>query len=537
MAKRKGYTVDEPLAHSDHRRPRTRRDLICQGFLTGAGTLAGFSALNLISRRANAALSNDLAARLDECGIREGSGKVPFICFDLAGGANFAGSNVLVGGAGGQEDYLSTAGYSKQGLPGDMLPGQNDPNGVSYTDSSLGLRFHSDSQLLAGIRARCAGPEVHANTNGAVFAARSENDTGNNPHNPMYAIALAGPVIEGVAQGPYGGITTLIGSRASESGGNSMAPLSMMNSEIRPTKVDRPSDVTGLVQVPSFDGLNNERVVRVMEAVSRLSNAKMGRVNPGYNDLVKDRALQRKIECAYVESAHLADKYGADGSIDPSTDPLIIDQSPDAATGIFAAGEFDGGGSNGEYRKTASIMKMVIDGYAAAGTVTMGGYDYHTGDRVTGEARDFRAGECIGACLEYAARKGQPLMIYVFSDGSVFSNGSMDGQMDIPKGVWTGDSQQTASSFFLVYNPNGRPELTSPARQQIGHMRPSGDVETSSSPCANNVNLLVQTVMLNYMALNGEQQHFAEALASYGIASGLGSGASLDQLIAFNAII
>ena len=128
-------------------------------------------------------------------------------------------------------------------------------------------------------------------------------------------------------------------------------------------------------------------------------------------------------------------------------------------------------------------------------------------------------------------------MIYVFSDGSVFSNGTMDGQMEVPKGVWTGDSQQTASSFFLVYNPSGRPELTSPARQQIGHMRPSGDVETSSSPCANNVNQLVQTVMLNYMALNGEQQHFAEALGSYGIANGLGSGASLDQLIAFNSIV
>ena len=48
----------------------------------------------------------------------------------------------------------------------------------------------------------------------------------------------------------------------------------------------------------------------------------------------------------------------------------------------------------------------------------MGGFDYHTGDRSTGEGRDFRAGVCIGACLEFAARRGVPLMIYVFSDGS-----------------------------------------------------------------------------------------------------------------------
>ena len=40
-----------------------------------------------------------------------------------------------------------------------------------------------------------------------------------------------------------------------------------------------------------------------------------------------------------------------------------------------------------------------------------------------GEARDLRAGQCMGAWLEYAARANRPLMIYVFSDGSLSSNG------------------------------------------------------------------------------------------------------------------
>ncbi len=53
-------------------------------------------------------------------------------------------------------------------------------------------------------------------------------------------------------------------------------------------------------------------------------------------------------------------------------------------------------------------MKLVIDGNAGAGTISMGGFDYHTGDRATGEARDLRAGRCIGACLEYAALDDQP---------------------------------------------------------------------------------------------------------------------------------
>ena len=33
---------------------------------------------------------------------------------------------------------------------------------------------------------------ARAGTNGVVIPARSENDTGNNPHNPVYGIAQAG---------------------------------------------------------------------------------------------------------------------------------------------------------------------------------------------------------------------------------------------------------------------------------------------------------------------------------------------------------
>ena len=84
-----------------------------------------------------------------------GAGKIPFICIDLAGGANMVGSNVLIGGPGGQLDFLSTAGYGKLGLPGDMLPGMtNAATGTSFTDTRLGLAFHSDSAFLRGIMDR-----------------------------------------------------------------------------------------------------------------------------------------------------------------------------------------------------------------------------------------------------------------------------------------------------------------------------------------------------------------------------------------------
>ena len=171
-------------------------------------------------------------------------------------------------------------------------------------------------------------------------------------------------------------------------------------------------------------------------------------------------------------------------------------------------------------------MKLVINGYAGAGTITMGGYDYHTGDRATGEQRDLRAGRCIGACLEYARRVGKPVMIYVYSDGSVFSNGMIDNSEEgRGKGVWTGDNQQTAGSFFLVYDPTAKPTVIN---QQIGWMTKAGNVDTASSPVANNVNSLVDAVTLNYMALHGEQNQFTTIFGPT-----LGNAASMDALTAF----
>ena len=101
-------------------------------------------------------------------------------------------------------------------------------------------------------------------------------------------------------------------------------------------------------------------------------------------------------------------------------------------------------------------MKMVVNGYASAGTIELGGYDYHAGDRATGEMRDLEAGQCIGACLEYAARMGQPLMIYVFTDGSVVSSGMIDNSVGgRGKGVWMADNQAPPprSSWFTTRRP------------------------------------------------------------------------------------
>ncbi len=526
--KPKSIGLNDPLRHPDHPRPRTRREFIAQGFATGAATVMIPSVISglFTPRLANATLSPDVQTFANSiCQITGGAGKIPFIAFDLAGGANVAGSNVLVGGQGGQLDFLSTAGYSKLGLPGNMIP--NPSLTGNFIDATFGLRFHSDSAFLRGMLTRAkAGSLAATNTSGSVIAARSENDTGNNPHNPMYGIYKAGA---------KGELLGLIGSESSMSGGNSMAPAVMMDVTAQPTKVDRASDVTGLVDTGQLGTLlpSPQDVTEVMESMKRISDGKLAKVQ-AYANGTQDAASKKLAQCSYTKAAYLTDKFNNPAALNPNIDPLIV-----GPTGIFTQAEYDG---DSEFRKTAAVMKMVIGGNAGAGTITMGGFDYHTGDRSTGELRDFRAGVCIGACLEYAARLGVPLMIYLFSDGSLASNGMVDNSTDgRGKGQWTGDNQSTAATFFLVFNPTKRPTHLADANQgadgriQIGWFNSDGSINTGSSPAGNAVNQLAATVVLNYMALHGEQGNFANLFGPNW--SGLGNGAALDNMTAFAPIV
>jgi hypothetical protein len=253
-----------------------------------------------------------------------------------------------------------------------------------------------------------------------------------------------------------------------------------------------------------------------MESMQRISANKLDKIDTKLS-FSNDAAIKEAVNCGYVKSADLADRFGNPETLNPAIDPDIV-----GASGIFSQTEFD---NESEFRKTAAVMKLVINGFAGAGTITMGGFDYHTGDRATGETRDLRAGRCMGACLEYAARVGVPLMMYVYSDGSVASNGMVDDSVNgRGKGQWTGDNSSTAASFFLVFNPNGKAQLigATPEQemisQQIGYMRSDASVET---------------VVLNYMALHGEQGQFSTLFPTHG----LGNAALLDQITAFEPIV
>jgi hypothetical protein len=524
----KALGLNEPLRHQDHPRPRTRREFVAQSFMTGAATVVGPSLLAMLAapRSARAALASDIQNLINPCGITTGAGKIPFICFDLAGGGNIAGSNVLVGGPKGQLDFLSVAGYSKLGLPGTMVP--NPSTTGNFIDSSFGLRFHSDSAHLRGMKMRTS-VKAMAGTNGSIIPALSQNDTNTNPHNPMYAI---------YQYGARGGLLDLIGSSSSVSGGNSMAPPTMVIASAQPTKVSSSADSKGLVSTGQLSQLLPAAdVTNVLESMKRVSDAKYTQVT-AYADATLNAAALGATgvqACNYTKAAYVVDRYNSPSAVNPDVDPNIV-----GAGGIFTTAEYQ---ANSDFQKTAAVMKLVIDGNAAAGTIEMGGFDYHSGNRADGEMRDFNLGNCIGACLEYAARVGKPVMIYVFSDGSLASNGMIDSSMaGRGKGVWTADNQNVAATYFLVYNPTGRPvpaQSNPELSLQIGWFNADGSQNTTSSPAGNNVPNLVQMVVLNYMALHGANaiSQFPTLYPAPNLNNTLGTGTALEPLIAFNPIV
>jgi len=504
-------SINDPLLHGCHKRPVSRREFLGQGFLTGAAMITLPNVFSLLGG------SGELQAAMD-CSLGGGTPQIPFIGFDLAGGANIAGSNVLVG-RDSQLAELSLEGYEKLGLPPEFTPQQLGP---AVFNDEFGVLFHQDSAMLRGMQ-KFTSPECRANVNGAIFCARSANDTGNNPHNPMYGIAKAGA---------SGGLLTLIGTESNDSGGRSMVPASMFDPTLRPTKIDRPSDARGLVDTgPLLDMLGQNGSNQVMQTMENLSKSKIGLMNESVNttDLMN---------CAYEQSSQLVVDFGDPGALDPLLDEDIIAQAvpgPTPPVPIFSAQD-DLEGTD-EYRKIASVMKLTVEGKAGAATVEFGGYDYHNSTRSRGELKDERAGEAIGAALEFAHRRNQDLMIYVFSDGSVASNGVIDNSNDgRGKGIWKGDNSGTAASFILVYSRLGRPVLKNgPGTHQFGQFRASGSVETApgglTQRFADAPDVLAETVVLNYLALHNR-------VADYPAVMGMSPSlvGNLDEVIAFDFI-
>jgi hypothetical protein len=550
------HGLHEPFRHENHPRPITRRQLMGAGFLSGPAIVMAPAWLGALlkSQRADAVVPSTIAAEMSECklpmpsnsGAMGSTGPVPFITIDLAGGANLMGSEAIAGMAGSPTNFISTAGFNKLGVPSSMIP-----TSAAFIDMTLGLPFHSDSAILRGIKSKASATAL-AKVNGVVIPAISQNDTNMNPLNAMYLIAEAAakglpPVNNLPVQ--YGQYATLVGTNATVSGGNSAAPALYVDSNLQPTRIASSADTIALVGSSSA-GAASTITTSVLDAQARISTgtAQVTTANPlalttfsgsamasatvaASGDSTgtaaasaADLALKEQLRCAYVKTGLTAATSKGPDSVNPDKDMLIVG----GASSIFTAMDY----TDNDIKKTAAVMKLVMNGFAGAGTIVLGGYDYHSGNRADGETRNQHAGVVIGAIIAYADAVNTPVMINVISDGSLTSTGMADmSPAGRGKLGWQGDSQQVAASLILVYSPKGRPAA---AINQIGSLNADGTVNATSSPGANAPNLVTQLVTLNWMALNGIDASFGSTTVFP--MQGLGSATARTALTAFTKI-
>ena len=77
----------------------------------------------------------------------------------------------------------------------------------------------------------------------------------------------------------------------------------------------------------------------------------------------------------------------------------------------------------------------------------------------------------------------KPLMIYVFSDGSLSANGMVDNTVDgRGKLDWASDNQSTAARSCWCIAQGGRVAFRNDARKQIGSMSAGGAVSHQLQP-------------------------------------------------------
>jgi hypothetical protein len=375
----------------------------------------------------------------------------------------------------------------------------------------MGLKYQTDSGVLDGIQS-VTQASTRQKVEGGAFIAFSENDTQNNPHNPMYWIQKAGAT---------GIIAQTAGTSTRRSGGRSKIPSMSYDPTVAPVPIRNPNDAAGLADLGRVSELfNNNQVQSILSTIDSMGQRQLNRFSAkSLPDQIKE-----VVGCGFG-SEGIASRLKAFNNEIGELDPTQNTEVRQVYTNID---------NDNEQKRQASIVNLVLDGYVGTGTLEMGGYDYHNRDRSDTNARDRRAGQAIGRIIELAARKGTDVMVYVFSDGGVNSrSGNVDGTAgDYFR--WQSDDSRRAGSYILYYKHAGRADMRHTDggfdnfKRQVGWYKADGSAETSANALSNNVVNLAKGAVLNYLAILGEEGKIEEVVGDNPF------GSNLDDYIFFN---
>jgi hypothetical protein len=436
----------------DHSFPISRRELLRLGLISSSGYL-----LSPLVSPVNAQSQSLIPQSM-----------IPFLTFDLAGGAAMAG-NFLTSQSGGINTYLNE-------LCDDYKSHGWNPRGSNALDFSFGLPMASQpivnannttytSKMLQGMKQRIPqeywGSATEFNQGGnlklASFAHFSQDDTSGNRSSALTYISRAGLIGSKTKTG--------LGNANSSSGGNSSSALD--DSRLKPTAIFSINNILELTSLGSgLDALSESDRKEILASILEQ--------NKFQGNLAKFNEIYQKTFSN--GTPHLEGDPRKNAEIAPIYN--IANANENSATVVQAA-----------------IVYNVLMGYSGPGVISIGGCDYHDRSQVTGDRKDLEIGIAIGNAVRMAALLKKPLMFQIITDGSVYAPSSANFER-----VWVGDSNVRSLSILGYFNPVKKPEL----RQiQLGSYTKFGVVDQETE-MGKGPGQMITSVLANYLSANNQ---------------------------------
>lgn len=385
---------------NQHGKPTTRRDFISLGLAAGGAAVLAPTLGSFLSERAQAQ-------------VMPASQNIPFIVFDLAGGAALF-ANFLVGNQGGPEDLLTS--YSKLGW-NPRAATLNRKYGIPMPAGQI-------SQLLVGLES-AASPQALDHFKFATLLHKGDVDTSVNP------LSAASLVNSSTKLGKY--IDRTLGLRNTISGGNSRYTLA--NDQYKAFYVSRISELENSVgaSVQLKNSLNDKTIFKLGRFLNRLSQVQSQKY---LNQSITQDQL-KTIDQHYHQSAlKMSETFRADARQD-SLFQKIYNISPQTD-------------SSSQSALRASVVRAALMKQSGPAVITIDGCDYHDNTQTTGDLKDLEIGLEIGKVIEAAYQLKTPVFIQIITDGGIYPAENSR--------VWLGDTVDTCMSVMGYYNPDQAPQ-------------------------------------------------------------------------------
>lgn len=434
----------------------TRRDLLATGVIGFTSTLMSQSLFSLLMPR-------EASAQTAASCMVSGSGEwVPLITLNLAGGANLSSHWLPLDQAGQLLPSYSKVGWGKAGS-----------FSVDYEFSNR-APFFAGSTFLAGVRSAASATTL-ASSAFVGISVMSQDDTSQNSFD-----------ITGLARGMglNGKLLANLGTANTPTGNGTMpaflpppAPLIISNYQ----------DITGALGIGgSLEPLvTAKRAGTLFEAIQKLSTYQAGK----YAGLNGGTTLNNVITCRAQENTQLISSPS--GTTDPRSNANVATIWNLNANTSMSSRDYVFG----------SMVFNALNGNAGSANLNIGGYDYHDGTRVNGDAKDNTAGQVIGRIMQTAAILGKKVFIIVSTDGSTTSPDS-----DIPGAVWTSDGGIRGAMYLVAFNPMGAPTANG---SQLGFMSAA---QGAADPLISSPDRAAAAAFVNWLSFNGQMGQIDKVL-------------------------